>query len=255
MKLVRESLNFERKGDIKKNLNIGKYSYDLPMEMLFKIMHEEAKKCKYFTEVSDINYENKEPVFSIKTSYKIEKKNRNYGYIYKEFSLYLTKFEGIICIDEWTTDEEKLKNLGDFKIHTNCQTSEEEIKESLNFERGIEPLKKMEIGKESIDKKIIAETEWFTELPEDVWDMELIRDYKGFPIIIYSHLVKSHLNNKSYPRYSAMSPDIKSLPQLDKKDALEFITSAIDKFLEDGDYYFNSPSENLESLDDDMYNP
>ena len=61
------------------------------------------------------------------------------------------------------------------------------IRESLNFERGLEPKKSMDIGKSRLDREIMEETDWAINLEKNgfLWDIiELIRDYKGYPILI-----------------------------------------------------------------------
>lgn len=231
-----ESFNFERKDSYTDHLNIGKYSSDLPTEILFKFMYEEAKKCEFFTKVSDIDYKNKEPMFRIETVYKAPNINLSSGYDYKEYCLYLTKDEGILCFNEWNNEEYELKNLKEFKEHTNCKTKND-IRESLNFERNSKPLKKISIGQEAIDKKIIEETDWYKEFPENIQEIELIRDYKGFPILIIKHLVKSFLDEKDYPRYTGITTFTGSLPFISKKDAIRFMKESIDNYINDEDYF------------------
>lgn len=232
---LEESLDFKREGDSKEKLNIGKYSSNLPKDILFKFIHEEAKKCEYFTKVSDIDYKNKEPMFKIETVYKAPNINLASSYEYKEYCLYLTENEGILCFDEWNNTEHEIKNLKEFKKHTNCKTLE--IKESLEFERRGEPFKKINIGQEAIDKKIIEEIDWFKEFPENIQEMELIRDYKGFPILIIKHLVKSFLDEKSYPKYTGITTFIGTLPYVYKRDAINFMKESIDNYINDEDYY------------------
>ena len=61
------------------------------------------------------------------------------------------------------------------------------IRESLNFERGLEPKDSMDIGKSRLDREIMEETDWAINLEKNgfLWDIiELIRDYRGYPILI-----------------------------------------------------------------------
>ena len=67
-----------------------------------------------------------------------------------------------------------------------CFDNEGYIKESLNFERGMNPKSSMDIGQEKLDRDFIEETNW--ELPQDIiQDMftiiGIIRDYKGYPVL------------------------------------------------------------------------
>jgi hypothetical protein len=236
---LEESLDFKREGNSKEKLNIGKYSSNLPKEILFNFIYEEAKKCKYFTRISDIDYKNKEPMFKIKTVYKAPNINlvSSHGYEYKEYCLYLTENEGILCFDEWNDTEHEIKNLKEFKEHTKCIVPDDEIKESLEFERKGEPFKKIGIGQEAIDKKIIEETNWAKDIPWNTQDIELIRSYKGFPILIVKHLVKSFLDKKLYSRYTGITTFTNTTPYVSKKDAINFIKSCIDNYTGDEDYY------------------
>ena len=60
------------------------------------------------------------------------------------------------------------------------------MRETQNFERGGEPLKQIGIGQSHINQHIIDTTEW--ALRKEMWDYcepkELIRDYRGFPILV-----------------------------------------------------------------------
>lgn len=61
------------------------------------------------------------------------------------------------------------------------------IRESLNFERGLEPRSSMKVGKSYLDQKIIDETDWAIDIEKHsfLYDIiDLIRDYRGYPILI-----------------------------------------------------------------------
>jgi hypothetical protein len=61
------------------------------------------------------------------------------------------------------------------------------IRESLSFERGLEPKKALNIGQAKIDRDIIENTNWAIDpdKPGFIYEIiELIRDYRGYPILI-----------------------------------------------------------------------
>jgi len=61
------------------------------------------------------------------------------------------------------------------------------VRESLNFERGIDPKKSMDIGKSKLDKELIENTEWAiddTAIKHIYEIIEVIRDYRGYPILV-----------------------------------------------------------------------
>ena len=61
------------------------------------------------------------------------------------------------------------------------------VRESINFERGLEPKVSMDVGKSHLDRKILEETDWAIDIEQHAFlyeIVELIRDYKGYPILI-----------------------------------------------------------------------
>jgi hypothetical protein len=71
--------------------------------------------------------------------------------------------------------------------HNAWKEEQKKLKESLNFERGLEPKKSMGIGLTVLDKKIIEETNWSENLDNilQVADIvKLIRNYQNYPILI-----------------------------------------------------------------------
>ena len=59
------------------------------------------------------------------------------------------------------------------------------VKETINFERGQDPIKSMDIGQTLLDKKFIEEINWdFGTLDDNDEIIELIKDYRGYPILI-----------------------------------------------------------------------
>jgi hypothetical protein len=76
------------------------------------------------------------------------------------------------------------------------------VRESINFERGLEPKTSMDVGKSHLDRKILEETDWAIDIDKHgfIYEIiELIRDYKGYPILILKN--KQH---ESWP-YRAIS--------------------------------------------------
>jgi hypothetical protein len=64
------------------------------------------------------------------------------------------------------------------------------VQENLNFERGLESKKAINIGKAKLDKDIIENTNWVIDLDKHGFHYEiidLIRDYRGYPILILKH--------------------------------------------------------------------
>lgn len=149
---ILESANFERGLNPKEMMDIGRDRSDAPDEQIFLRMHEEASKSPNFQYVTDINWKNKEPVFTIKSKKIITVKRtfRDYqdgfreGYVNEPelFTIYLTKDQGVTMFNDLTNDEYENLTFKEFLKITNCRS----IKESLNFERGKDVKKSMDIG-------------------------------------------------------------------------------------------------------------
>ena len=75
-------------------------------------MHKEAIKSPNFSDVSNIDNENKEPQFHIIS--KLRAVYNSAQWEYQEFEIYLTKDEGILCISEWNSAEDTIQNLNRF---------------------------------------------------------------------------------------------------------------------------------------------
>jgi len=76
------------------------------------------------------------------------------------------------------------------------------VKESINFERGLDPKTSMDVGKSHLDRKILKETDWAIDIDKHgfIYEIiELIRNYKGYPILVLRN--KQH---ESWP-YRAIS--------------------------------------------------
>ena len=67
----------------------------------------------------------------------------------------------------------------------------EPITEKLDFERGGEPMKQMDIGKAYSDRKIAEETDWFITFSHDDYDIVSVGEYMGYPIAIWKYLPKN----------------------------------------------------------------
>jgi hypothetical protein len=60
------------------------------------------------------------------------------------------------------------------------------VRETINFERGKDPIKNMDIGQAYLDKKFIEEQKWWWELDFLKKNFEIlgvIKNYKGYPIL------------------------------------------------------------------------
>lgn len=151
---ILESANFERGLNPKEMMDIGRDRSDAPDEQIFLRMHEEASKSPNFQYVTDINWKNEEPVFTIKSKKIITVKRtfRDYenefreGYVNEPelFTIYLTKDQGVTMFNDLTNDEYENLTFKEFLKITNCRS----IKESVNFERGKDVKKSMDIGLE-----------------------------------------------------------------------------------------------------------
>ena len=149
---ILESANFERGLNPKEMMDIGRDRSDAPDEQIFLRMHEEASKSPNFQYVTDINWKNEEPVFTIKSKKIITVKRtfRDYenefreGYVNEPelFTIYLTKDQGVTMFNDLTNDEYENLTFKEFLKITNCRS----IKESVNFERGKDVKKSMDIG-------------------------------------------------------------------------------------------------------------
>ncbi len=76
------------------------------------------------------------------------------------------------------------------------------VRENINFERGLDPKTSMAVGKSHLDRKILEETDWAIDVEQHAFlyeIIELIRDYKGYPI-----LVLKNKQQESWP-YRAIS--------------------------------------------------
>jgi hypothetical protein len=105
------------------------------------------------------------------------------------------------------------------------------VNEYLNFERKGSPLERMDIGQKVIDQRIIDETDWQLNIKDPLFNnlevIKLIRDYKGYPILI----VKAKWKNISKP-YIATSIGIQTDPDKDPKWVEERAKHIIDWHLD-----------------------
>ena len=149
---ILESVNFERGADPKEMMDIGRDRSDAPDEQIFLRMHEEASKSPNFQHVSEIDWKNKEPMFTIKSkkTATVKRTFRDYHDGFREeyvnefelFTIYLTKDQGITLFNDLTDVEYEDLTFKEFLKITECRA----IKESVNFERGIDPKDSMNIG-------------------------------------------------------------------------------------------------------------
>lgn len=113
---------FIRGGDPKETMDIGAYRTDAPNRDIFKRMHELAKDCPIFSNVTDIDYDKVEPSFKIYST----KISRQKPAFKEEFTIYLTGEEGtdtfgmIIMFDDITDDEYQDLTLKEFQKITSC---------------------------------------------------------------------------------------------------------------------------------------
>jgi hypothetical protein len=111
---------FIRGEDPKETMDIGNYRSNAPKRNIFKKMHQLAEACPLFKEVTEIDWDKKEPSFRI-FSTKTHKKTPS---IYKEeFTLYLTEEEEawIILFDDIDDNKYTDITLEEFKKITSCK--------------------------------------------------------------------------------------------------------------------------------------
>ncbi|MDD5648940.1 MAG: hypothetical protein PHF86_00740 [Candidatus Nanoarchaeia archaeon] len=149
MKLVRESINFERGQEPKKSMDIGlhaKYNF----WDLFVRCYELANISENFTYVSDIIADNKKnPYFVIESVFYYTDENNNK--IPEQFVItffYNEESKDLLCFNAITKDEIYFHTEKKFVEITTCfdEDAAKEMFESINFERGQEPKKSMDIG-------------------------------------------------------------------------------------------------------------
>jgi signal recognition particle subunit SEC65 len=116
---LKESINFERGLDPKDSIDIGSYRTDAPKINLFKKMHQLAKMCPIFKDVSEIDWDKPEPKFII-FSTKTHKKTPTFK---ETYTLYFTNVEelGIILFDDIEDSEYENISLDEFKKITSCK--------------------------------------------------------------------------------------------------------------------------------------
>ncbi len=123
---------FIRGEDPKETMDIGKYRTDAPKKDLFTKMHAEASKSDMFEIVTPIRDEGKEPSFKIKSKKKSKTTKTmsdqqgtsfyKHSYIRpEEFTIYLTKDEGIILFNDNSDEEYPDISLKEFIKITSCR--------------------------------------------------------------------------------------------------------------------------------------
>lgn len=112
----------------------------------------------------------------------------------------------------------------------------------FNFERGRDPKDSMTIGKTYLDKKYVEETNWFiTYSPEDYEIIEVIRNYRGFPILILrplpilSYYAGDFIDNSNYYIGTSLnSTGCGGLGGKTSEKALDLIKDEIDEYIDGG---------------------
>jgi len=123
---------FIRGEEPKETMDIGRYRTDAPKKDLFLKMHAEASKSDMFGMVTPIRDEGKEPSFKIKSRKKVKvtRSQKDYeddsfhNYTSnepEEFTIYLTKDEGIIIFSDNTDQEYPDITFKEFLNITGCR--------------------------------------------------------------------------------------------------------------------------------------
>jgi hypothetical protein len=201
--IIREVLNFERGKDPKKSMDIGffiKRDFNNLNEAIEWIYNHLSAILKTDKIPEDIIMGEERKAAHIKTYLYFKEK-----YIY-EIEDYIDEYLTINNnkIDWIELLWKKLSNVG-FKTLL-------KLDESIHFNREGSTFNKIDIGKKYSDEKFIEETDWVFNIKyihEKYNIIELIRNYKGFPILIlefkdtYLNKIKYNTNKK----YTAISSD------------------------------------------------
>jgi hypothetical protein len=235
---ISESFNFEREGSPIKQMDIGQTVVD--REFIKNTKWEEKGIKLDFEDLWDIvglikNYHG----YPIVT---FELKDKNM----KTFLSLTTLRIGIKYCKSAKESIDFIKSGIDLK---DIKNRFEKIGESINFERSGSPIEKMDIGKVVTDMEIIASTKWdnwtIEELSDEGYEpIELIRDYKGYPILI----VKDK-DSRSENAYLGVIPDQINHKYFSTiKETIDFVKSQINLkiFKESGDVRELKESINFE---------
>jgi len=119
------------------------------------------------------------------------------------------------------------------------------VNETINFERGNDPKKSMDIGMSYSDRQFIENTNWGMDpLTEDYKVIELIRSYKGIPILIIQFITgekDNYLSNK----YIAVTDNewLRSHWEESKEEALEMVMTKIGRRIQNSEIRKNKSSQ------------
>jgi hypothetical protein len=176
MKIIRESLKFERGLEPKKAINVGKAKLDRDI-IENTDWSIDLDKHGFLYEIIDLIKDYRGyPILILKNK-------QHDSWPYRGISR-----RGVFG-EYQPTPEAALK---DAKRVVNDDITL--MRESINFERGLEPKQAMGIGLTALEKKIIETTDWFENLEGVLQVADIIKvipDFRGFPIVI----VKLHPEN------------------------------------------------------------
>jgi hypothetical protein len=136
---LKESYNFERGKDPKDAMGIGK-SQEYPYYYTFLKIHKMAEESKNFIDVSPIYDMEKDPWFTIIS--KISRRGEDGN---ESFEITLKK-DYIECIDMRDNSSTEISDENKFAKATKCFWEDKLVTEKMDFERGKEPVKSMEVG-------------------------------------------------------------------------------------------------------------
>lgn len=106
------------------------------------------------------------------------------------------------------------------------------VYENLDFERGKDPKKSMDIGTAHIHRKIVDETVWEANFTPELYDIEtVIPDYMGHPILILK--LKDPLSHKSHAHQGVSNvPGSFVMHQSSMEEAIESVKKRIISYID-----------------------
>jgi hypothetical protein len=252
---VNENVYFQREGDPLDTLQIGdikgrKIQHD--KELLFSTLHDMADK--FGTGIVEVVTNKKSTQLApdaqiLQAQFKSNSKITYGAFLVFEAGLEIPHYvyyfrEGEDEIKTWCKDITAVINELEMKV-----IRLESVTEAANFTRVGTPQKQMSVGQTAIDKNIIDNTPWnINELVPNWRDeyriIEVIRDYKGEPILV--------LENHKAGNFLAIAISRRSFHHGDPKTALAELKEFIDEDQEENLFeavHFNREGTPLEKMD------
>lgn len=198
-----ESQEFTREGDPLKKMSVGQtaidqHIIDTTLWALRKEMWEDTQGRPYEFHKLIRNYRGF-PILLLKDVNIDPKEESNMSAIWIATStMSYTNWSSseIYAIGRMKEIIDSLLKKGDASVQNSIDQFKikhgEPVTEKLDFERGGEPIKTMDIGQTYLDRKFIEDTNWFITFSYDDYDIiDLIKDYQGYPLLILKNKFRS----------------------------------------------------------------